>query len=358
MRDEPQALQIEATLGGAGAGLLPYGLQDVEQVRLLLRGDSVVDWRRLAFRDLEDVDAFLGLCGFDSGLPEDAQRLAYIHSVALNYLQTHFDVELALQVREPQDVRDLLLLASRDGPVQRDACTVLKIMHVIHHVSGRELIHRLPVPISELFHRVETKVFDAVDGMKTTGVRVVEFAGSRKSPDSVVTKLLSRTDSLAAEVHDRLRFRVVTDTLDDLFDGLVYMLRHLLPFTYVVPGESRNDLVDLVCTLERDPRLRPMVDLLQSSVHAQRRSRLNYFSHEHFRMINFVVDIPVRVDDLVALLPNYTAKDGHVVFVLVEFQLVDRETELANSTGESRHELYKQRQLVRVLQRLHGPGKD
>ncbi len=336
-------------------GLLPYGLQDVERLRLLVRGDSAIDWRRLAFRDYDDVDGYLDLCGFERENPSDHLRLAYIHQVAVNYAQAALDLQLAAEVRQPADVRDLLLAASRSGPVQRDACTLLKIMHVIHHVSGRELLYRLPVPTNELFHRIENRVFEAVDGMKIRGVRVVEFAGSRKTPDSVLTKLLARTDSLAAEVHDRLRFRVVTETLDDLFAALVYITRHLLPFNYVVPGESRNDLIDLLSTLERNPRLAKMAGLLQEVGRTGDRRRHNVFSHRGFRMINFVVDLPVRIDDLVHLLPGYAAQDGCVVFLLVEFQLVDRETDRANSSGDSRHDLYKSRQLVRVVERLQGP---
>jgi uncharacterized protein (TIGR04552 family) len=343
-------LMAEAT--PAEAGMLPYGLQDVEQVRLLLRGDSAIDWRRLAFRDYDDVDNFLRLCGLEPDLDADALRLVYIHRVALNYLESHFEMEISPSVRNPEDVRDVLLIASRDGVDQRDACAVLKVMHVVYHVAGRELLYRMPVPVRELFHRVETKVFGAVDGMKASGVRVVEFAGSRKTPDSILTKLLSRTDSLAAEVHDRLRFRVVTESRDDLFKAVVYLLRHLLPFNYVVPGESRNDLLDLIDTLEGDPRLQPIVGLLQGARTAERRSRVNTFSHQNFRMINFVVDMPVHVDDQVAKIPNYRVKDGRVVFLLVEFQLVDRETDHANNAGDSRHALYKQRQLERVIQRL------
>ena len=50
----------EAGANGAKSGRRWLGLGDVEAVRLLLSGESVVDWQRLAFRDLDDVDRFLG----------------------------------------------------------------------------------------------------------------------------------------------------------------------------------------------------------------------------------------------------------------------------------------------------------
>ena len=53
------------TNGVVGGGLLPYGLQDLEQVRLVLDGDSVVDWRKLALGDLMAVNVLLERQGID-----------------------------------------------------------------------------------------------------------------------------------------------------------------------------------------------------------------------------------------------------------------------------------------------------
>jgi uncharacterized protein (TIGR04552 family) len=340
----------------ADANLLPYGLQEVEQVRLLLRGGSVIDWRRLGMRDLGHVDQLLRRLGFEPDDPDDEDRLWSIHGRAVDYLDRNFDLKLAEGVRDPDDVRHLFLLASQAGPAQRDACIVLKVMHVIHHVAGRELLSRLPVAAVEIFHRIETAVFDAVDGMKARGVQVAEFTASRKTADSILTKLLSRRDSLAAEVHDKLRFRVVTEDLGGLFGALVYMTTELFPFNYVIPGESRNDLIDFHATLGNDPHLRKLLPALQLPADAEEiggPSRENVFSGKGFKMINFVVDFPVRVDDLVARMPDYRADDGVVVFELVEFQLVDQATDADNNSGENRHSLYKARQHRRVLERLN-----
>jgi len=76
------------------------------------------------------------------------------------------------------------------------------------------------------------------------------------------------------------------------------------------------------------------------------------FSAAGFKMINFVVDIPIRVDDLVEQMPGHTTELGRVVFCLVEFQLMDRETDVNNNSGDNRHSLYKARQHKKVLERL------
>ncbi len=338
----------------AGPSILP-GLQDIEQVRLVLRGDSVVDWRRLAFRDRGHVDEFLRLLGFDPADRDDELRMMDIQRRALAYIEGHYAREMAPAVRRPRDVQSLFMLACRPGPDQPDACMVLKVMHIVHHAAGRELLYKLPVPINELFYRVETKVFEAVDSLKQQGVRIAEFAASRKTEDSIFTKLLCKADSLAADVHDRLRFRIITETLGDLFGALVHLTRTLFPFSYVLPGSARNDLIDLSATLEADERLQPLQPLLQE-LGGRNRSPVNSFSSAGYRVINFVVDIPVRVDDLIERLPEHTARKGRVVFLLVEFQLVDRETHRLNDTGENKHSLYKERQRVQVFNRLTGRG--
>ena len=80
----------------------------------------------------------------------------------------------------------------------------------------------------------------------------------------------------------------------------------------------------------------------------------NPHSAKNFRMINFVVDLPVRVDDLLDQLPNHRPEMGSTIFLLIEFQLVDRETHHHNNTGDNRHSLYKERQIRKVVNRLTG----
>jgi uncharacterized protein (TIGR04552 family) len=335
-------------------GLLPYGLQDLEQVRLVLDGASIVDWRQLSMVDLNQVDDFLVRLGLRMDDPLDVKRLNSLYESAVSYIVTHSGLELDDAVGRIRDVRELFLLASRPGPSRPQACMTLKVMHIIHHAAGRELLYRLPVPISELFYRIEAQMFDALDGMKASGIRIAELAASRKAEHSIITKLLCRRDSQAAQIHDRLRFRVVTETVDDIFAVLVYLCRHVIPFNYVVPGESRNELIDFDATLDGDPRLAPLRRMLQRiGPPEDEKNRVNQFTATTYRDVNFVVDMGVRVDEWVHAMPGFQPElGGQVVFLLVEFQLVSRSAHEANNEGESRHSLYKARQRERAFRRL------
>ncbi len=336
------------------ADLTPLGTQDMEQLRLTLQGHSVLDWRRLAVRTEAEVRQLLRLMGVDISSPFDRAHLRSIYDVALTYLDTYVHLFVGDEVRFLEDPSQLLLMASAPGPSRKDACMLLKVMHVAHHAAGRELLYQMPVPTQELFHRVERRVFESIDGMRASGIRVAQFEGSRKTSSSVLTKLLCRKDSLAAEVHDRLRFRIITEDISALFEALIYLSRHLFPFNYVLPGESRNDLLDLEATLQADPYLAQLAREMQPLPGSQGAS--NPYSAKGFKMINFVVDMPVRVDDIVKGLPQHNERLGGVVFLLVEFQLVDRATHHNNSVGDNRHALYKERQVRKVIERLSTEG--
>ena len=329
---------------------LPLGLQDVEQIRLVLSGHSALDWRRLSLKNPKDAHQLLWLVGVDLNREGDRSHLKTIYEQALTYLDTYVQLFLSDDVRYLEHPEELLMMASAPSEIQLEACTLLRVMHVAHHVAGRELLYQLPVPTQELFYRVERRVFAAIDEMRMSGIRIVQFEGSRKTNSSILTKLLCRSDSLAAEVHDRIRFRIITEDLSNLFEALVYLTRHLFPFNYVLPGESRNDLLDLDATLSADPYLSSLASQLQPT--PQLDGATNPYSSKGFRMINFVVDLPVQVDDLIHHLPSHSDRLGNTVFLLIEFQLVDQETHHHNNTGDNRHALYKERQIKKVHNRL------
>jgi uncharacterized protein (TIGR04552 family) len=71
--------------------------------------------------------------------------------------------------------------------------------------------------------------------------------------------------------------------------------------------------------------------------------------------------LPVRIDKFLCRAPDdpIFVENGTVVFVLTEFQIVDRRTSQRNELGENSHESYKQRQSNRVKARLiHGLKDD
>jgi uncharacterized protein (TIGR04552 family) len=367
-------LSKEALAAAAEARLANVTLGDLEAVRALLRGGSVVDWHRLDLRDHDEVDRFLRVNELEPTRDRDMQRLEMLRAEAVDYLTRNFGFRIPDDVAERVPARDLFLVASRRTKRQTYACIVLKVMHIIHHLSGRELLFRLPISDDEVFHLVERKVVRIVEEIRAAGHPIVEFEWSRKPRDSLVTKLLAKRSTLAASVYDKLRFRLVTREPQDLLPMMVELTHRMIPFNYVVPGESLNDIIPFRRAVEDSPTLAPLAAQLQQDIGIEERADEaarakksgNEFSGPGYRIINFVADLPVRVDGFLSRIadPGYT-EHGPIVFVLTEFQVLDLQTAHDNEIGENSHEKYKERQHSRVKARLlrgmsekpHGPGE-
>jgi uncharacterized protein (TIGR04552 family) len=248
---------------------------------------------------------------------------------------------------------DLIIMASGKGHRQLCACSILKTVHIISHMTGRELLFRLPVSDKDVFHLVEEKIYRVVGAMLSGGFPITEFIGGRKNLDSTYTKLLSKSQSTAAALYDKLRFRIVTRSKEDILPVLLYMTEHLFPFNYVVPGESTNTLFHFRQFCESHPHLNKMTASFQGQLDEALVPGDNTFSADNYRVIHFVADVPVRVPDhLTDLAPPGSESLGPVVMVLCEFQMLDAETDAANEVGEASHEAYKERQRRAVYNRL------
>src|SRR4051812_16387356 len=128
------------------------GLKELERVRLILRGGSVVEWRRLHFKTRDEVHRFLKTCCIDADRPEDEAWARLVLSDAVEYLRKTFDYRVAEAVADPEEIHDLFLFASgaKGSPrYRRIACIVLKVMHVIQHIEARDLLFQLPVSEAE-----------------------------------------------------------------------------------------------------------------------------------------------------------------------------------------------------------------
>jgi uncharacterized protein (TIGR04552 family) len=337
-----------------------FTLGDLTAIRNLLRGGSVIDWHRLYFTDREEVDRFLRVNEFEPENEDDMRRLGELREAAVEYLERHLGLQIPDEVAHGVPPRDLLLIASQKGRRRTHACVVLKVMHVMHHLAGRELLTKLPVSDDQIFHLVEEKALRTVEEVKAVGCPVVEFEWSRKHADSLITKLLAKKESIAADVYDKLRFRMITNTEEQLVFVLRELALRLIPFNYVIPGQSVNDIIKIRETLGRSPalsRFLPEITDLAAVAADKKPSPLNEFSGPGYRVINFVCDLPVRIDKYLCRMPDdpMFAEHGTIVFVQTEFQVIDTRTAENNESGENSHDKYKERQAARVKARLlHG----
>jgi uncharacterized protein (TIGR04552 family) len=331
-------------------------LAELEQVRLILRGGSVVDWFRLRFDSIDDVRGFVALQGGDLDDPVDVARLEHLRLEAATYLTDEHGYKLPPELLSC-DAVDLFLYASERRGRRRDrffACLLLKVMHIVHHIEARELAYRLPLSQAALFDVLVDKVDAFAAQLQADGFPLVRYAGGQKTTTSLLTKLLVKKEHHAAAIHDRVRFRFVVKDPFDLVDLLARMTRALFPFNYVAPAQTVNHLVNFTAFVESHAAYRAFAGDLQLELGQEEQALrpLNEFSGPSYAVINFVVDVPLRIPD--SALGGATGNEslGRVVFALAEFQIVDETTDAQNEHGENRHDRYRARQLAIVRERL------
>jgi uncharacterized protein (TIGR04552 family) len=323
---------------------------DMAMLHMLLTGQSVVDLKHMLFASRTAVDSFLRLNAFDTDSSLDMARLYALHQEAISYLHDTHRYRLPESVVHLNEIHDLFLLAANAQHKQhRFAIMILKVMHILHHISGRQLLFNTPISEAQLFERLNTKVFGVMDQMRASGVGIHEYTSGMKSRISLATKLLSKRSNLAAQIFDRVRFRLIVHSPADIVHSLLYLAKHLFPINYVIPEQSHNNLLlaeTVAHTLQWSALdKRRFAKMLGQDLHPHT-SKANEFSASTFKTVNFVADIPLRIDDVAP------AETPAITFVQAEIQLVDLETSKANEQGEGAHVLYKERQLERVRQRL------
>ncbi len=329
-----------------------FTLADLEAVRLVLRGDSVIDWHRLNVTDLGEVRELLLAQELHPDEPGDRARMNAVKAEAISYLRRHFEYPIPKPV-EQASIEELFQIASSRGHRQTCACTILKCMHIIHHLDGRELLFMLPMSDQEIFHLVEEKVYRVIGSMLAEGFPIIEFVGGRKNKDSLYTKLLSKRETVSAQIFDKLRFRIVTRSRDEIFPILQYLTKKLFPFNYVIPGQSINSIFNFKRYCQSNAHLKDFLAEMQAGADEELTTTDNVFTAENYRVIHFVVDMPVRLPrKLLERAPSTAWALGPIVFVICEFQVIDRETEAANEQGEASHAKYKERQKKAVMRRL------
>jgi uncharacterized protein (TIGR04552 family) len=133
------------------------------------------------------------------------------------------------------------------------------------------------------------------------------------------------------------------------------MLRHIFPFNYVIPSQSTNTLFHFRSYCDAHPHLRELARSLNLAPEFEDGAPRvdNRFSADSYRVVHFVVDLPVRLPpDMAKQAPAGAHALGPVVFVQTEFQIIDRGSEQQNELGEASHDAYKERQKRAVMHRL------
>jgi uncharacterized protein (TIGR04552 family) len=166
---------------------------------------------------------------------------------------------------------------------------------------------------------------------------------------------------LAAEIYDRIRFHVEVAEYADVLPVLRGLTQRLFPFHLVVPGQTYNSLIDFRAVCGATAAWAPFLGELQFGVDFSSGPSgkgksgdvaRNKSSGSTYKVLKFVIDMPLRIDDRLISPEIIAATRARTVHCLVEIQIVDAATARRNEAGENDHKRYKRRQRLRVLRRL------
>ncbi len=334
-----------------------FQLFDLDIVRLSLTDENILDWTRLNLTD-KDAEALCKNHCLDLNDPSDIALIERIRDESIAYLQEEFDFPMPSPIRNAS-LFELFKIASNSNTRHRQfcACTLLKAMHIINHFDAGEARQALQITDQQLFQKAEARIYQTISHMMADRLPIVEFMGGRKQRASMVTKLLSKDDPLAAQLFDKIRFRVVTATRDDVLPAINFLSRNLFPFNYILPGESYNTLFPFATFIGNNTHLRELASQLngRSNMNDELNPMVsNVHSSPQYHVVHWVADMPVRIEDF----KNAFITDGvnpvprPIIYVRAEIQILDRKTHRQNERGEAAHIRYKERQKVSVLEKL------
>lgn len=93
-------------------------LGELERAYLVLRGRSVLDWRRANTTSREECETILGVNGFDLQDASDRTHLKEIQLAAIDYLGRTLAFSFASEIHNAESVCDLMVLVDIKVDVQ------------------------------------------------------------------------------------------------------------------------------------------------------------------------------------------------------------------------------------------------
>ncbi len=401
-----------------------------EILDVLIGGKSSIDSAR-GFRvsSLEDAERFIRTYGYNLENPiEKAEIFGHFHE-SINFIRKNFlapenpegvKFEIPRRILELADLRELMLMAALSAPGQSDdtqgkmlsywACSILKVMHTLAHIDQDIRTPYFPEIQKQLLDRFYRVIHRDAAGALYLGeseqdllrVRLVAFETKpKKARESILLKLLHKSENVAEDIFDRIGLRFVTHTRLDCLRVIKYLKesRIIMPAN-VKPSRSRNTLLDTeVFRREMKEVLREVdhgnirseeeiLQRLEKATLETQTEQINKHSSEHYRAIQFTCrqlikltnplyqdlkelkgwvkaqansDSHPEVSTVVKLIDRMDLKHLQKevrFFYPFEVQVVDQASFEENERGRSAHSEYKRAQLQTALKRVMGPLAD
>lgn len=357
--------------------------------------------RNLNIETTQRAETFLKNCGFDISDRNQVKQFEQLLGEALFFIRhTLFNTEERERLYVPSEILllesplQLLILASSKQPRKRYkrlwACSLLKVMYAIANIQFSGKLQVLDYAREQILKKVKGLLTDHLIQFEDIKLHLnkVEWKEA-KTRSSIVLKLLHKPDSIVDEVFDYLGVRFVVHQNHEipLLIKLLIEADILIPHQ-VVSIRTRNSLLNLktpkkiltflsdlhscgTLTSDQFEKMSSKVSWLPSLGEETHR-RINLFSSQHYRSIQFTVRHLVRTSNPAYLalesisnqLRRYTGlhrqepwmesviPEQFANYFPIEIQIMDQESYELAKFGPASHEQYKSNQLKAVRERV------
>lgn len=364
----------------------------------------------------EQVANFLYGYGFNIDDPVESAELFGIFQEALQFIKRYFLIEgnpEGLDLKIPHylysitNISELFLSATGNSSFKLKteealwAGVILKVMHTILH-TDKDLRYRyfstIQQQIFDRFYKFihrdeENRLF--MKNETGTNIPLYDFqTKAKKTRDSIIIKLLHKTENVAEELFDRIGIRIITYNKLDALRVIKFLhMNYVIMINNIKPSRSQNTLVDLnllrrrVMTLYKDTIrnnlsedefYQKLNNLISDSAPVSSQSEKNLHTSEEYRAIHFTARQLIKYrnpfmasfnevrkqalrdrenplsQSLLNLDTSPISRDVRF-FYPFEIQITDYESHLKNTQGEASHIEYKKSQLRSAMKRIFRP---
>ncbi len=384
---------------------------------VLVGGKSALDANsylgQLANRS--DVHKFLLGYGFDMSDPVQSAELFGNFQEALQFIRRYFlkegnvdglDYQIPPKVLTVTDVTDLFLLATNEGNVHKLnevsiwAGIVLKVMHTILH-TDKDLRYNYFSTIQyqifdrfyKFLHRDENNRLFLKNEDGSESIELNDFqTKAKKSRDSIIIKLLHKTENVAEELFDRVGVRFITNSVIDSLRVMKFLYKnYVISVHNIKPSRSQNSLIDLAEFRKRHFELEKIAirkkyteeEFIKEVIKVTEKSRskpiaaTNIHTLDDYKAIHFTCRQLIKYrnpfmmefshvrnmakDENTELSKKILSLDTSLIsrdvrfFYPFEVQITDIESYKKNTEGEASHLEYKKKQLISAQNRIFRP---
>lgn len=333
-----------------------------------------LDFPRLFLQDRTDAVSFIHAYGYDLSNVSDLKKVWSYHRQSIEILESEIllpDERIPETLRNREELGDitkLFLVASLSPSVssslslQKWACAILRVMHVLIHLDNDlftsfadDIKYQILKPIEQHVHKEEDKVF-----LGNGDERIEIFSYEEKSfkqNHSAVVKLLARQDLIALTLLDRVGIRFVTKNIVDVFRVIQFLIdKNLISYPHVISSLSKNTICPtpvFMSALESSIRTQNKIDLtelesrlmLELEQHNLNSEVVNPFTSKDFKFLKFITRQFLKIN-------RGADKPDFTFFYPFEVQILDKDTYDKNLMGLASHDEYKKRQRQAARQRV------